>query len=62
MRKTYMKKGIPYSMSYIPCISLSIPNLNTQNYGLNLFNFRQSAFWNNLSIKFLKKCKFLQEF
>ena len=38
-------------------ISLSIPNVNTQKYGINSLNFRGSVLWNNLPIK-LKNVNF----
>ena len=50
---------MPYSLR--SGISLSIPNVNTQKYGISSLNFRGSVLWNSLPIKF-KKCKFLQEF
>ena len=57
--KTYKEENIPYPLRRD--ISLSIPNVNTQKYGINSLNFRGSVSWNNLQISF-KKCKFLQEF
>ena len=59
MWKTYKEKNIPYSLRR--GISLSIPNVNSQKYGINSLNFRGSVLWNNLPIK-LKKYDFLQEF
>ena len=50
---------MPYSLR--SGISLSIPNVNTQKYGISSLNFRGSVLWNSLPIK-LKKCRFLQEF
>ena len=52
------EKNIPYSLRR--GISFSIPNVNTQKYGISSLNFRGSVLWNSLPIKF-KKCKFLQE-
>ena len=57
MWKTYKEKSTPYSRRR--GTSLSIPNVNTRKYGINLSNFRGRDLWNNLSIKF-KKSKFLQ--
>ena len=59
MWKTYKEKNIPYSLRR--GIFLSIPNANTQKYGINSLNFRGSVLWKNLPIK-LKKCKFQQKF
>ena len=59
MQKTYREKNIPYSLRR--CVSLSIPNLNTQKYGINSLTFRESVLWNSLVPIKLKKCKFLQE-
>ena len=39
MCKTYKEKNIPYSLRR--GISLSIPNVNTQKYGMNSLNFRE---------------------
>ena len=50
MRKTYKEKNLPYSLR--KGISLSIPNVNTQKYGINSLNFRGSVLCNNLSIMF----------
>ena len=58
MWKTYKEKNIPYSLRR--SISLLIPNLNTQKYGINSLTLRGSVLWNSLPIK-LKKCLFLQE-
>ena len=46
MWKTYKEKNIPYSLRR--GISLFIPNANTQKYGRNSLNFRESVLWNNL--------------
>ena len=48
---------MPYSR--ITDISVSIPNLNTQKYGINSSNFKGTVLWNNLLIKF-KQFNFLQ--
>ena len=58
MQKTYNEKDTLYSLRKE--ISISIPNVNSQKYGINSLNFRGSALWNNLPIK-LKNCNFLQE-
>ena len=58
MWKTYNEKDTPYSLRKE--ISISIPNVNSQKYGINSLNFRGSALWNNLPIK-LQNCNFLQE-
>ena len=50
MWKTYKQKNIPYSRRR--GTSLSIPNENTQKYGINSSNFRGNVLWNNLPIKF----------
>ena len=57
MWKTYQEKNIRYSRRR--SISLSIPNVNIQKYGINSSNFRGSALRNNLPIKF-QNFKFLQ--
>ena len=57
MWKKYKEKKIPYSRRR--GISLSIPNVNTQKYGINSSNFRGRVLWNSLPIKF-KQFKFLQ--
>ena len=54
----HLQFPIPYSLRR--GISPSIPNANTQKYGINSLNFRGSVLWTNLLIRF-KKCKFLQE-
>ena len=59
MRETYKEKNIPYARRR--GTSLSIPNVNTQKYGINSSNFRGSDLWHNLPEKF-KKLKFLQKF
>ena len=46
------KKNIPYSLRR--GISIPIPNVSCQKYGINSLNFRGSALWNNSAIK-LKK-------
>ena len=58
MWKTYKEKNIPYLRRR--GTSRSIPNVNTQKYGINSLNFRGSALRNNVSIKF-KNSKFLQQ-
>ena len=48
MQKTYKEKNIPYlrrSGTFV-----SIPNVNTQKYGINSSNFRGNVLRNNLSI------------
>ena len=55
--KTYKEKNILYSRRR--STFLSIPNVNTQKYGINSSNFRGRVLWNNLPIKF-KQFKFLQ--
>ena len=57
MWETYKEKNIPYALRRDT--SLSIPNVNTQKYGINSSNFRGRVLWNNLPIKF-KQFKFLQ--
>ena len=59
MWKTYKEKDFPCSLRR--GISLFISNANTQKYGINSLNFRESVLRNNLTIK-LKECKSLQEF
>ena len=59
MCKTYKEENILYSLK--KGISLSIPNVNSQKYGINSLKFRECVLWNNLQIK-LMKCEFLQEF
>ena len=51
----HKEKNIPYSLRR--GISLSIPNVNTQKYGINSVNFRGSVLWNKLLIK-LKNVNF----
>ena len=46
MWKTCKEKNIPYSLRR--GIFLFIPNANTQKYGINSLNFRESVLWNNL--------------
>ena len=58
MWKTYKEKNIPYLRRRGN--AHSIPNVNTQKYGINSSNFRGSALRNNLSIKF-KNSKLLQQ-
>ena len=58
MWKTYKEKNNPYSLRR--GISLPIPNVISQKYGINSLNFRGSVLWKNLPIK-LKKFNFLQE-
>ena len=55
MWKTYKEKIILNSLKR--GIFLSIPNVNTQKYGINSLNFRGSVSWNNLPIK-LKNVNF----
>ena len=57
MWKTYNEKIIPFLLR--KRISISIPNVNSQKYGINSLNFWRSVLWNNLQIK-LKNCNFLQ--
>ena len=54
MWKTYKEKKIPYLLRR--GISLLIPIVNTQKYGINSLNFTESVLWNNLPIK-LKEYK-----
>ena len=58
MWKTYSEKNIPYSLRR--GISISIPNVNSQKYGINSLNFSGCVLRYNLPIK-LKNCNFLQE-
>ena len=58
MWKIYKKKNIPYSLRR--GISFSIPNVNTQKYGINSLNFRGRVV--EQPTNKLKKCEFLQEF
>ena len=57
MWKTYKEKNIPHSRR--KNTSLSVPDVNTQKYGIDSSNFRGSVLYNNLPIKF-KKFNFLQ--
>ena len=43
---------MPYSLR--SGISLSIPNVNTQKYGISSLNFRGKVLWHSLPIKFKK--------
>ena len=58
MWKIYKKKNILYSLRR--GISFSIPNVNTQKYGINSLNFRGRVV--EQPTNKLKKCEFLQEF
>ena len=57
--KTYKEKK--YSIFTEKGVSLSVPNLNPQKYGINSLTFRGSVLWNSLVPVKLKKCRFLQE-
>ena len=57
MSKTCKEENIPYLRKR--GTSPSIPNVNTQKYGINSSNFRGSVLWDNLSITF-KNFNFLQ--
>ena len=58
MWKAYNEKNILYSLG--KGVPISILNVNSQKYGINLLNFGGSVLWNNLPMK-LKNCNFLQE-
>ena len=48
-RQKHLQFHIPYSLRR--GMSLSIPHVNTQKYGINSLNFRVSVLWNNLPMK-----------
>ena len=49
MRKAYNEKNILFSLG--KGVPISILNVNSQKYGINLLNFGGSVLWNNLPMK-----------